>query len=444
MKPYNKYKNSGIKLIGDIPKHWEIKKIKHVAKIFGRIGYRGYKTTDLVDKGNGAITISPSNMKDYNMDFSNCTYLSWEKYEESPEIKVYNGDILFVKTGSTYGKSSIVSNLNEKATINPQSIVIKEIKCNNELLWYIIKSKGVQFQVEETVVGGTIPTISQEKINNYKFPLTSDKNEQTQIANYLDKKTTQIDQTIIQKEKLIELYEEEKKAIINQAVTKGLNKNVKLKSSGIDRLGDIPELWELKKLKHCSIINNEQLSEKTDDDYQIRYIDIGSINNQILQKKTEVLLFKNAPSRARRIVKQGDTIVSTVRTYLKAILHIDFEDNNLIASTGFAVVSPLTKYFINKFLYFLLSSELIINEVDSKSVGVSYPAINSVVFSNIVVWIPSTKEQTQIVRHIEEQSERINKAVTKAKKEIELIKEYRQALIFEAVTGKIDVREEAI
>src|SRR5690606_8592493 len=116
---------------------------------------------DLVQKGEGAITISPSNMKDYFMDFADCTYLSWEKYEESPEIMIRNGDILFVKTGSTYGKSSLIKNLPEKATINPQIVVLKEIQCNNELLWYIIKSEYTQFQVERTVVGGTIPTISQ-------------------------------------------------------------------------------------------------------------------------------------------------------------------------------------------------------------------------------------------------------------------------------------------
>ena len=97
--------------MGEIPEHWEVKRIRHVAQIFGRIGYRGYKTTDLVPKGEGAITISPSNMKAYHMEYENCTYLSWEKYEESPEIMIYNDDILFVKTGSTYGKVSFVENL---------------------------------------------------------------------------------------------------------------------------------------------------------------------------------------------------------------------------------------------------------------------------------------------------------------------------------------------
>ncbi len=212
-------KDSGIEWLGEIPEHWEVKRIRHVAQIFGRIGYRGYKTTDLVQKGEGAITISPSNMKGYYMDFSDCSYLSWEKYEESPEIMIHNGDILFVKTGSTYGKSSLVENLHEKATINPQIIVLKEIQCNNKLLWYIIKSEYTQFQVEGTVVGGTIPTISQAKINNYEFVITPDEKEQQAIVEFIDNACSLIDAKKAKTEKLIDLLTEYRTALISEVVT---------------------------------------------------------------------------------------------------------------------------------------------------------------------------------------------------------------------------------
>ncbi|MCZ2129601.1 MAG: restriction endonuclease subunit S, partial [Bacteroidia bacterium] len=173
----------------------------------------------LVSKGEGAITISPSNMKGYFMDFSDCSYLSWEKYDESPEIMIYNGDILFVKTGSTYGKSSLVENLPEKATINPQIIVLKEIQCNNKLLWYIIKSEYTQFQVEGTVVGGTIPTISQAKINNYEFVISPDEKEQQAIVDFIDKECALIDSKKSKTEKLIELLTEYRTALISEVVT---------------------------------------------------------------------------------------------------------------------------------------------------------------------------------------------------------------------------------
>ena len=97
-----KLKDSGVEWIGEIPEHWEVKKLKELCKAFGRIGFRGYTTSDLVNEGEGAITISPSNIKKEHMTFEKCSYLSWKKYEESPEIQIFNDDVLIVKTGSTF------------------------------------------------------------------------------------------------------------------------------------------------------------------------------------------------------------------------------------------------------------------------------------------------------------------------------------------------------
>lgn len=219
LDPNVKLKDSGVEWLGEIPEHWEVKRIRQVAKIFGRIGYRGYTVADLVSEGEGAITISPSNMKDYHMDFSSCTYLSWEKYEESPEIKISNGDILFVKTGSTYGKTSYVSNLPMEATINPQIIVFKEIDCNNKLLWYNLKSENIIFQVEGTVVGGTIPTISQAKISNYYFPISPEFKEQQSIVAYLEKECNRLDIILEKCNKQIDLLKEYRTTLISEVVT---------------------------------------------------------------------------------------------------------------------------------------------------------------------------------------------------------------------------------
>ena len=219
INPDVKLKPSGVEWLGDIPEHWEVKRIRHIAEIYGRIGYRGYKTTDLVAEGHGAITISPSNMKAYNMQFNNCTYLSWEKYEESPEIKIENEDVLFVKTGSTYGKSSFVENLPENATINPQIIVFKNIQSENKLFWYILKSKNILHQVEQTVVGGTIPTIAQEKIKNYFFPFTFDMDEQKRIVEFIDIELCRIEKKIDTAQKQIELLTEYRTTLISEVVT---------------------------------------------------------------------------------------------------------------------------------------------------------------------------------------------------------------------------------
>ena len=218
LNPDAPMKDSGVEWIGEIPEHWEIKKLKHVCQAFGRIGFRGYSTTDLVDEGEGCITLSPSNMRDGKMQYGRCTYLSWEKYEESPEIKVFNGDILFVKTGSTYGKSSIVEDLPLEATINPQLLVFKNFTCNNMFLANVLQSTAIKTQVEISVIGGTIPTISQQKILNYVFPFpTAD--EQYAIVEYVESKSAPINSAIKAAEKQISLLQERKQIIINDVVT---------------------------------------------------------------------------------------------------------------------------------------------------------------------------------------------------------------------------------
>lgn len=178
-------KDSGIEWIGKIPEHWKVKRLKFSCNVFGRIGFRGYKSDDLVSEGNGAITLSPSNMKDMKMDYTNRTYLSWKKYYESPEIMISKNDILMVKTGSTYGKCSFVDDIPMECTINPQIVVFKQHKDYPKFLAYSFQTKATRAFVETSVVGGTIPTIAQEKIMNYFFafpPLS----EQQSIANYLD------------------------------------------------------------------------------------------------------------------------------------------------------------------------------------------------------------------------------------------------------------------
>lgn len=211
-------KDSGIEWIGEIPEHWEVKRLKFSCNVFGRIGFRGYKSDDLVSEGNGAITLSPSNMKDMKMDYTNRTYLSWKKYYESPEIMISKNDILMVKTGSTYGKCSFVDDIPMECTINPQIVVFKQHKDYPKFLAYSFQTKATRAFVETSVVGGTIPTIAQEKIMNYFFafpPLP----EQQSIATYLDQKCSEIDALISIKQQKIEKLKDYKKSLIFECVT---------------------------------------------------------------------------------------------------------------------------------------------------------------------------------------------------------------------------------
>lgn len=163
---------------------WMCKTIGECCNLFGRIGFRGYTKQDLVRKHEGAITFSPSNIYEQVLDISNCDYISLAKYEESPEIKVYNGDILFCKTASI-GKCAIVRGLEEKATINPQFVVLKDFKCNNYFLYYVIAFTDFQDKVKSITGGSTIPTMSQEKLKLQKIMLPPSQEEQKAIATIL-------------------------------------------------------------------------------------------------------------------------------------------------------------------------------------------------------------------------------------------------------------------
>lgn len=213
-----KFKDSGVEWIGKIPEHWEVKRLKEICKAFGRIGFRGYTTSDLVDEGEGAITISPSNIKEEFMIFEKCSYLSWNKYNESPEIQIFENDILMVKTGSTYGKIGIVKNLPQKATINPQLLVLKDIKINADYFYSILKTHIVQTQIETEVIGSTIPTISETKIMNIKVAIPKSDEIET-IVEKTNEINLKFDSAISLKEQEIEKLKEYKMSLIDGVVT---------------------------------------------------------------------------------------------------------------------------------------------------------------------------------------------------------------------------------
>lgn len=161
-------------------------KLGDICKIFGRIGFRGYTTEDLVSSpANGAISLSPSNIVDGVMDLSKCTYINWEKYEESPEIKIASNDIVIVKTGNSYGRTAIIRNVEHPMTLNPQLVVLKNIQINPVYLSYFLKTDEFQKQVYGIVGGSAIPTLSQENLARLIVRVPNE-NIQNSIADILD------------------------------------------------------------------------------------------------------------------------------------------------------------------------------------------------------------------------------------------------------------------
>ena len=155
-----------------IPATWKWIRLDSVAEIYGRIGFRGYTRSDIVKQGEGAISLSPSNITiDGKCVYDKCTYITWEKYEESPEIIVAEEDLIIVKTGSSYGKCGVVKELPEKATINPQLALLKYILCDRYYLHTVLNSTMARKQYEDFVVGAATPTFSQEDLANFILPL---------------------------------------------------------------------------------------------------------------------------------------------------------------------------------------------------------------------------------------------------------------------------------
>ena len=162
-------------MFGDIftnNKSWDIEPLGNFCEIKGRIGFRGYTKNDFVScPDEGAISLSPTNIVNGSMDYSKCSYVTWEKYFESPEIMIQNGDILLVKTGSSYGKCSLVRHLPHKATINPQFVVIKDIQLNNVYLTFVLSSDYAKYQYDRFVLGTAIPTFSQKSLAGLGIPI---------------------------------------------------------------------------------------------------------------------------------------------------------------------------------------------------------------------------------------------------------------------------------
>ena len=210
-------------------------------------------------------------------------------------------------------------------------------------------------------------------------------------------------------------------------------KYAEYQDSGVEWLGEIPRHWDSKPLKYLCTYNDEVLPETTAKDAEIQYIDIGSVSAVDGISKIETMIFKDAPSRARRIVRDGDVIVSTVRTYLEAIAPINNPPENPIVSTGFAVIRP-NQYLYKSFASYCLRAKGFIKEVVARSVGVSYPAINSSDLVNITIPSIEYVEQVKIANFLDHETAKIDTLIAKQEKLIELLKEKRQAVISHAVT----------
>lgn len=203
------------------------------------------------------------------------------------------------------------------------------------------------------------------------------------------------------------------------------------------KLENLPDGWQTIKVKYISTCNNETLGEETPDDFEIKYIDIGSVTNGKGIENIQDFYFKTAPSRARRVVHTDDVIISTVRTYLKAIASIPKEYDNYICSTGFAVITPNERIH-HRFMQYALESDNFISNVEKYSVGISYPAINAEELINFKIYLPPQDQQKKIADFLDSKCSELQSAIDNTKQTIEEYKKLKQAVITKAVTKGLE------
>ncbi|MDP8050884.1 restriction endonuclease subunit S [Pasteurella atlantica] len=407
LQRYNAYKESGIEWLGEIPEHWETKKVKHLFNI-----------------GRGRV-ISLEELKDgglypvYSSQTQNDGILGYiETYDFDCEQLTWTTD--GANAGTVFLREGKHNCTNVCGTLQP---IEKEIIL--EYLKYTLQNNTIFYKRPDTN-GAKIMNNEMADIL-LTYPLLT---EQKQIANFLDAKTQKIDTAIKQKKELITLLKEQKQAIINNAVTKGLDKNVTLKESGIEWLGEIPEHWEVRKLKYLALSVSEKIESNNSDFQYIGMENIESFSGKIITNNLEVEGLSN-------MFNQGDVLFGKLRPYLAKVYLCEEQG---ICSTEFLVYRAIN--ILNSFLKFVMLSNNFITLVNASTYGTKMPRANADFVNNQQIPLPPLEEQKQIANFIEKKTAYIDNAITLQQEYIEKLKEYKTSLIDSVVTGKVRVCDE--
>ncbi len=425
MKRYDSYRDSGIDWIGVIPEHWAESKIKYLSKEPSSLFIDGDWIESKVIVEQGIRYITTGNIKIGYYSEQGSGFISEETFAELKCTEVFEGDLVISRLNNPIGRACIIPNLNNRIVTSVDNVIFRpDSSVNKFYLLHLFCSKEY-FEITDLISrGATMQRISRGLYGNIKIPLPPIK-EQNAIASYLDKKTTQIDYLIAKKEQFIQLLEEERVAVINQAVTKGLDPTVPMKDSGIEWLGEIPEHWELKRMKYlCDVTTGGKDTENREDDGEYPFF----VRSQTIERISTYSFDGEA------ILTAGDGVgVCKVWHYVNE--KFDFHQRVYMMCNF--------KPVLGKYLFYYLK-ENFGKEVMKLSAKSTVDSLRRPMFQNFMVCFGSLEEQKQIIRHIESEELRIETLISKSHQEIELLKEYKTALISEVVTGKVDVRNEKI
>lgn len=430
---YAEYKDSGVDWMGAIPKEWSISRLKYIFTIRKRIaGTLDFDVLSITQRG---IKVKDTESGDGQLS------MNYSKYQ-----LVYEGDFAMNHMDLLTGYVDI-SKFEGVTSPDYRVFTIDDLKKFNSQYYLYLLQMGYKQKLFFHLGQGSshlgrwrLPT---EAFNEVEYPIPS-LNEQSQIANFLDHETSKIDTLIAKQEKLIELLKEKRQAVISHAVTKGLNPNVPMKDSGVEWLGEVPEHWDIKKIKYLgSILNGYAFSSDSFIDQGVKVLKISNIQTMYLDWSDLSFVSEEQANKLEQfLVKKGDLVFALTRpiisTGIKATL-MDLEEKILLNQRN-AILRP-NNLCVQKWLYYMVLNQNFVQEFNNQidKTG-QQPNISTVSIGNLAVSVAPIEEQVKIVEFIAEKVERIDVLIKKAESAIQLMQERRTALISAAVTGKIDVR----
>ena len=431
------YKDSGIEWIGEIPNEWDVSKIKYTSTLHGRIGWQGLTSEEYIEEGPYLIT--GTDFLKGEIDWDSCVHISEERWAQADKIQIKEGDLLITKDG-TVGKTAIVTNLNNKASLNSGVLLINLKTHSKKYLYWLLNSKVFWEWFDITNSGNsTILHLYQKDFDNFSFPIPP-LQEQAAIADFLDKKSEEIDAISAKITHQIQTLKDYRQSLITETVTKGLDKTVSYKDSGIEWIGKIPEGWDVSKIKYE--IHSIGSGTTPDSDVQDYYdgdnywIQSGDLYNTKIVRKTE-----------KNITDFAVNSFSALKLYKAPFIVIAMYG----ASIGNLAISTIDAYtnqaccvlqdenFNTTYLFYYLSAskQPLINE----ALGGTQPNISQVVIKNFILLLPPLVEQATIADYLDDKTAKIDCIIAKKEQQLEIIKEHRKSLIYEYVTGKKRVKE---
>ena len=434
LSTYPTYKPSGVPWLGDVPEHWDVVQL-------GRIGvfFRGSGGTKDDEVPEGIPCVRYGDLYTSHKHFINQTrsYIAPGMAGNYTPIK--RGDVLFPQSGETIeeiGKSA-VNLIDTRIVCGGDLIVFRPtIPVEPKFAGYALDSPAAQTQKCMMGRGITIMHIYSGQLKYLRLPLPP-LHEQQAIVRYLDHVDGRIRRLVDAKRRLISLLEEERQAVINQAVTRGLDPNVPLKPSGVDWLGDIPAHWDARRLRFLYRQVDERSTTGEESLMSVSHI------TGVTTRKSSVTMFLAESNVGYKICRPGDIVVNTMWAYMGA-LGVSSEMG--LVSPSYSVYRPLGNDDLNRvFLDTLLRIDPYRSKYASRSTGITDSRLRLYAdsFLDIRLAFPPPSEQTAIAKYIGKATGEIDTSIARARRQIGLLEEYRTRLIADVVTGKLDVREAA-